>query len=86
MNRPYPNPFNGSITVPYVIGENNGNISFNIFNITGQQVETFNFGTQSRGEYSFEWQPANGIANGVYIINMVVNGVESQICKVIYMK
>lgn len=86
MNRPYPNPFNGSITVPYVIGENNGNISFNIFNITGQQVETFNFGTQSRGEYSFEWQPANGIANGVYIINMVVNGVESQRCKVIYMK
>ena len=86
MNRPYPNPFNGSITVPYVIGENNGSISFNIFNITGQQVETFNFGTQSRGEYSFEWQPANGIANGVYIINMVVNGVESQRCKVIYMK
>lgn len=86
MNRPYPNPFNGSITVPYVIGENNGNISFNIFNITGQQVETFNFGTQSRGEYSFEWQPANGIANGVYIINMVVNGVESQRCKVVYMK
>lgn len=86
MNRSYPNPFNGSITVPYVIGENNGNISFNIFNITGQQVETFNFGTQSRGEYSFEWQPANGIANGVYIINMVVNGVESQRCKVIYMK
>ncbi len=86
MNRPYPNPFNGSITVPYVIGENNGNISFNIFNITGQQVESFNFGTQSRGEYSFEWQPANGIANGVYIINMVVNGVESQRCKVIYMK
>ena len=86
MNRPYPNPFNGSITVPYVIGENNGSISFNIFNITGQQVETFNFGTQSRGEYSFEWQPTNGIANGVYIINMVVNGVESQRCKVIYMK
>lgn len=86
MNRPYPNPFNGNVTIPYVIGESYGNVSFSIFNITGQQVETFNFGTQSRGEYSFEWQPANGIANGVYIINMVVNGVESQRCKVIYMK
>ncbi|MBP9995232.1 MAG: S8 family serine peptidase [bacterium] len=86
INRPYPNPFNGSVTIPYIIGESEGNVTFTINSITGQQVATFDFGTQSRGEYTFDWQPAAGITNGVYIINMVVNGVEVQRNKVVYMR
>lgn len=86
INRPYPNPFNGSVTIPYIIGESEGNVTFTINSITGQQIATFDFGTQSRGEYTFDWQPAAGITNGVYIINMVVNGVEVQRNKVVYMK
>ncbi|MCQ2316421.1 MAG: S8 family serine peptidase [Bacteroidales bacterium] len=86
INRPYPNPFNGSVTIPYIIGESEGNVTFTINSITGQQVATFDFGTQSRGEYTFDWQPAAGITNGIYIINMVVNGVEVQRNKVVYMR
>lgn len=87
MSQPYPNPFNGTLTIPYIIGnESVANVSFTIFNIVGQTVDHINLGTQSRGEYTYEWAPNNGMAAGIYTVLMEVNGRNVQHSKVVYVK
>lgn len=87
MSQPYPNPFNGTLTIPYVIGnESVANVSFTIFNIVGQTVDHINLGTQSRGEYTYEWAPKDSMATGIYTVLMDVNGRNVQHSKVVYVK
>ena len=86
LNAPYPNPFNASINIPYVIAKNDGKVTFTITNIMGQEVANIELGTQSRGRYSYEWQPKSDVPTGIYIINMYVNGNMVQRNKVVYMK
>lgn len=86
LNAPYPNPFNASINIPYVIAKNDGKVTFTITNIMGQEVANIELGTQSRGRYSYEWQPKSDVPTGIYIINMYVNGNMIQRNKVVYMK
>jgi len=86
LNAPYPNPFNSSINIPYIVGDKSGDITLTITNIMGQEVANINLGTQSRGKYNYEWQPKSDIPTGIYIINMYVNGNMVQRSKVVYMK
>lgn len=87
MSQPYPNPFNGTLTIPYIIGnESVANVSFTIFNIVGQTVDHINLGTQSRGEYTYEWAPKDSMATGIYTVLMEVNGRNVQHSKVVYVK
>ena len=86
MNQPYPNPFNGSLTIPYLVGDDRGDVTFTITNVMGQQVAKVTLGTQSRGEYRYEWQPKSDMPTGIYLINMYVNGNMIQRSKVVYMK
>lgn len=86
LNAPYPNPFNSSINIPYLIAKNDGKVSFTITNVMGQEVANIELGTQSRGRYSYEWQPKSDVPTGIYIINMYVNGNMIQRNKVVYMK
>lgn len=86
LKSPYPNPFNASINIPYVIAKNDGKVTFTITNIMGQEVANIELGTQSRGKYTYEWQPKSDVPTGIYIINMYVNGNMIQRNKVVYMK
>ena len=86
LNPAYPNPFNGNLNIPYLIGETSADVTLTITNITGQQVANINLGTQGRGEYNYEWQPKSDMPSGIYIINMYVNGNMTQRNKVVYMK
>ena len=86
LNAAYPNPFNNSITIPYIIGSNEGEVRLSITNVMGQEVANVSFGRQSRGEYKYEWQPKSDAPTGIYIINMYVNGNMIHREKVVYMK
>ena len=86
LNAAYPNPFNNSITIPYIIGSNEGEVRLSITNVMGQEVANVTFGRQSRGEYKYEWQPKSDAPTGIYIINMYVNGNMMHREKVVYMK
>ena len=86
LNKAYPNPFNGSLNIPYVVGAANAKVTLTISNMMGQEVANINLGTQSRGEYNYEWQPKTDMPAGIYIINMYVNGNMMQREKVVYMK
>lgn len=86
LNAAYPNPFSNSITIPYIIGSNEGEVRLSITNVMGQEVANVSFGRQSRGEYKYEWQPKSDAPTGIYIINMYVNGNMMHREKVVYMK
>jgi len=75
LSKNYPNPFNPStkidITVP---STNNQNFTLQVFNITGQLVETIHAGLLPSGNYTFEWDGKNikdhHAASGVYFYKL----------------
>lgn len=87
MEQPYPNPFNGNLTIPFIIGEETAHhVVFTITNVMGQTVSVINLGSRSRGEYQYEWKPAANMAPGIYTVSMQVGGHKVQHAKVVYVK
>lgn len=87
MEQPYPNPFNGNLTIPFIIGdERASSVVFTVTDIMGQVVSVINLGSRSRGEYKYEWSPAASMAPGIYTVSMQVGGRKVQHAKVVYVK
>ena len=87
MSQPYPNPFNNSLTIPYIIGDERAeNVSFTITNIMGQMITRIELGEKSRGEYQYDWAPNGNMASGIYTVIMDVDGRKVQQSKVVYVK
>ena len=87
LEQPYPNPFNGNLTIPFIIAdERANNVVFTITNMMGQVVSVIELGSRSRGEYKYEWSPSTSMATGIYTISMQVNGRNVQRAKVVYVR
>ena len=87
LSTPYPNPFNNTLIIPFIIGDENANsVSFTVTNIMGQEVARVELGSKARGEYQYEWNPGNGMASGIYTVVMHVDGRKVQQSKVVYVK
>ena len=87
LEQPYPNPFNGSLTIPFIIGDEKANhVVFTVNNMIGQTIAVINLGSRNRGEYQYEWKPAESMAPGIYTVSMQVNGRMVQHAKVVYVK
>jgi hypothetical protein len=68
LSQNYPNPFNPSTTVPFAV-PTAGLVKFQVFNILGQVVESFEFEAGSPGRYELQVDAGN-YASGVYFMNM----------------
>ncbi len=87
LEQPYPNPFNGNLNIPFIIGDERANsVVFTVTNVMGQTVSVINIGSRSRGEYKYEWTPSSSMAPGIYTVSMQVNGRMVQHAKVVYVK
>ena len=87
LEQPYPNPFNGNLTIPFIIGdERANNVVFTVTNVMGQTVSIIELGSRSRGEYKYEWSPSASMATGIYTVSMQVNGRNVQRAKVVYVR
>jgi hypothetical protein len=85
LEQPYPNPFNGNLTIPFIIAdERANNVVFTVTNMMGQTVSVIELGSRTRGEYKYEWKPAASMATGIYTVSMQVNGRNVQRAKVVY--
>ncbi len=85
LEQPYPNPFNGNLTIPFIIADERvNNVVFTVTNIMGQTVSRIELGSRSRGEYKYEWSPSASMATGIYTVSMQVNGRNVQRAKVVY--
>lgn len=87
LEQPFPNPFNGNLTIPFIIGdEEANNVVFTVTNMMGQTISVIELGSRSRGEYQYEWKPTSNMASGIYSVGMQVDGRYVQRAKVVYVK
>ncbi len=73
----YPNPFNPSVTVPYLLGRR-AFVRISIFNLVGRQVTTLVNGQMRAGYHTAVWQGDHQhgipVASGIYFVQMEVDG------------
>lgn len=67
-----PNPFNASTEVSYSLARSAA-VRVSVFDVTGREVASFDRGTQSAGEHSVDFSPAQ-LANGTYLYQLEVDG------------
>ena len=84
-SKPYPNPFNVNVTIPYTVASNSS-VECVITNINGQTVDYRNINSANAGSNSITWTPSDKIESGIYFVTIKINGVDKQISKVIYQK
>lgn len=68
LKAPYPNPFNGSTTIPYALPEQS-KVALDVYNMVGQRVARLYEGTQEPGHHTATWAPAN-LPSGVYLVRL----------------
>jgi len=59
-----PNPFNPTTTIGFTLAET-GNVTIDVYNVTGQKVDTLVSGFMDAGSHSVVWD-ASGFSAGVY--------------------
>jgi hypothetical protein len=83
LNQNYPNPFNPTTNITYSIPQS-GNVTIEVFNITGQKVATLVNGVKTAGSHLATFDATN-LASGIYIYRMV-SGNSVQIRKMMLIK
>ncbi len=68
----YPNPFNPSTTISYVLPAQS-DIRIEIYNIIGQKIETIVDGNQTAGYHSIIWN-ASVLPSGIYFARLEAGG------------
>ncbi len=74
LDQNIPNPTNGNTIINYNIA-NAGNVQLEVYDVTGQLVETVDQGTQLAGRHQIDLNTAN-YAAGVYYYSLNVDGVK----------
>ncbi len=71
---PYPNPFNGAVTIRYAIQEPSSEARLAVYAINGQRVRLWNLGQRAAGEHQVVWDGLddNGraLASGSYSVEL----------------
>ncbi|MBU0508162.1 T9SS type A sorting domain-containing protein [bacterium] len=80
---PYPNPFNGSTTIPYALSTNEA-VRIVVYNVHGQRVRELVNGRIAAGHHEIIWN-ASGHSSGVYFVVMDA-GTQTDIRKVLFAK
>ncbi len=68
LGRNYPNPFNGTTTVPYAVPRPT-DVELAVYDLSGRRVALLVGGLKSTGCHAVDWD-ADGVMSGVYIVKM----------------
>ena len=71
LDNAYPNPFNPSTTLSFSLPETQ-DITLQVFNLQGREVEILLNGSMEAGYHSITWN-ADKHASGVYFVKMITN-------------
>jgi len=80
----YPNPFNAETTISVTLPAS-GEISMKVYDIAGREIQDLGFGIWDLGTHSVVWE-AEGCGSGVYFIRLTMEGGQSSVRKVVFMK
>jgi len=75
LGQNFPNPFSARTTFPYEM-KKTGNITFRLVDMAGKEISTVNVGKKVPGQYTYDLDAMN-LANGVYFLQMIVDGSQS---------
>jgi len=74
LERPYPNPFNGAVTIGFAIDAPSVEAQLAVYGINGQRVRLWSLGEITAGEYQIVWdgRDDNGhaVASGSYAVEL----------------
>ncbi|MDD3715854.1 MAG: T9SS type A sorting domain-containing protein [Candidatus Marinimicrobia bacterium] len=68
LNKAYPNPFNPTTTIPYVLSSN-GNVTIDVYDVAGKKVQTLVNEYKFAGNYEVTFNAGN-LASGNYYVKM----------------
>jgi hypothetical protein len=68
----YPNPFNASTTIPFVVNRN-GQVTMTVWDLTGRHVATLVSAPMQAGNHEVQFGPDN-LASGTYMVRILLNG------------
>jgi len=80
----YPNPFNSTVTIEYALAREQ-DVTLEIYDVLGRQVETLLSERQSVGVHSVRWV-ADSFASGLYFAKLTALAGASQAVKLLLMK
>lgn len=84
LGTPFPNPFNNSITIPYMVNaQQSGIITFVITDVMGRMIDRIEVGPQSFGAQTLVWTPKQNLPQGMYFVGMYHNGTRVQQTKLV---
>jgi len=94
MGANYPNPFNPSTQIPFVVGGAMGGrsvrVGLHIYNVTGARIATLVDDARAPGTYVARWNGRDGsgvpVASGIYFARLTVDGSESIVRKLVLLK
>ena len=75
LDQNMPNPANNSTTIKYSLANNSNNVALEVYDVTGQLIETADQGNQAAGQHQIELNTSN-YAAGVYFYTLNVDGVK----------
>lgn len=85
----YPNPFNPSTSIPYVVAEEGGTVDLSVYDALGRTVATLVQGVRPAGRYVTSWtgtdDAGHPVASGMYVVRMRAGGYE-QAVKVMFVQ
>ncbi|MEL6821233.1 MAG: malectin domain-containing carbohydrate-binding protein, partial [Calditrichota bacterium] len=80
----YPNPFNPATSIAYTVDEPS-DIELKLYNLRGQKVKDFGSDRKSTGRHTQKLS-ANGLAAGIYFLQLTVNRHHQDIKKIVLIK
>ncbi len=83
LNGAYPNPFNPSTTLSYML-DSSSLVKLTVYDITGREVVALVDGFRDAGVHEVTFD-ASGLASGVYIYRLTANG-NTATAKMVLMK
>ena len=81
---PYPNPFNQSVRLNYILPAA-ADVRLSVYDITGREAATLIEGRFTAGRHSAEWD-ASEQASGVYFVRLSADGGQSSVKKLVLLK
>ncbi|MDE2744279.1 MAG: T9SS type A sorting domain-containing protein [Gemmatimonadota bacterium] len=70
----YPNPFNASVQIPFVVWQANTPVELTVHDVLGRTVRTLTSGTVAAGRHVLHWDGRNAagepVGNGAYLVQL----------------